>query len=102
MSDYISRDVLTDAVYISMHDNPHKDGVRRACHNTEHMHFAHMIYHTPAADVKPVVHAKWIFKNDRCGCSNCRNCLSYDGNGVVLDLSHLPYCPHCGATMDGE
>lgn len=54
----------------------------------------------PTLEVRPVVHAKWIFVNDKCGCSNCRNCLSYDGNGVVLDLSHLPYCPHCGATMD--
>lgn len=56
----------------------------------------------PTADVAPVIHAKWIFVNDRCGCSNCRLCLSYDGNGVIIDMSHLPYCPHCGARMDLE
>lgn len=55
-----------------------------------------------AVDAAPVVHGRWIFKNGKCGCSECRKCLSYDGNGVVLDLSHLPYCPHCGARMDLE
>lgn len=44
---------------------------------------------------------RWIFKNGECGCGECGMCLSYDGNGVVLDLSHLPYCPHCGAYMRG-
>lgn len=56
----------------------------------------------PTADVAPVVHGKWIFKNGNCGCNVCRKGLSYDGNGVMLDLSHLPYCPHCGARMDGD
>jgi len=51
------------------------------------------------AKVKEEIFAEWIFVNDRCGCSNCRMCLSYDGNGVIIDMSHLPFCPHCGATM---
>ena len=62
----------------------------------------HCIDSIPAADAVEVVHARWIWINDKCGCSACRKCLSYDGNGVVLDLSHLPYCPHCGAKMDLE
>lgn len=56
----------------------------------------------PAVDVAPVIHGYWIFKNGRCGCNVCRLRLDYDGNGVTLDLSHLPYCPHCGAKMDGD
>jgi hypothetical protein len=93
---YISKAVLTEAVYISMHDNPHKNGVRRACHNNEHMHFSHMIYHTPAADVMPVVHARWIFSNtlghEWMKCSNCLK--SQTPTGVFT------YCPNCGAIMD--
>ena len=56
--------------------------------------------HLIANDVAIQKHSTWIFVNDRCGCRECRNCLSYDGNGVILDLSHLPYCPWCGAKMD--
>lgn len=56
----------------------------------------------PTIEARPVVHARWIFVNDRCACSECRKCLSYDGNDVILDMSNLPYCPHCGATMDLE
>jgi hypothetical protein len=56
--------------------------------------------HLVANDVIIRKHSAWIFVNDRCGCRECRNCLSYDGNGVILDLSHLSYCPWCGAKMD--
>lgn len=44
--------------------------------------------------------SRWIYVENRCGCELCRKCLSYDGNGVILDLSHLPFCPFCGAKMD--
>ena len=44
--------------------------------------------------------SRWIYVDGRCGCELCRKCLSYDGNGVILDLSHLPFCPHCGAKMN--
>lgn len=62
---------------------------------------AELADHLVANDVTIRKHSAWIFVNDRCGCRECRNCLSYDGNGVILDLSHLPYCPWCGAKMDG-
>lgn len=52
-----------------------------------------------AADVAPVVHAKWDMSdsdNDwhigRWKCSNCRKSTE-DGTG---------YCPNCGAKMDEE
>ena len=54
------------------------------------------------ADMPEVVYplqSRWIYVQDRCGCELCRKCLSYDGNGVILDLSHLPFCPFCGAKM---
>lgn len=55
------------------------------------------------ADMPEIVYplqSRWIYVKDRCGCELCRKCLSYDGNGVILDLSHLPFCPFCGAKMN--
>ena len=37
------------------------------------------------------LHSRWIYVKDKYGCELCRKCLSYDGNGVILDLSHLPF-----------
>lgn len=52
---------------------------------------------TPVADVAPVVHGHWNigYFHDRV-CS----CCAHPGN----DLSDYPYpyCPNCGAKMDGQ
>lgn len=52
--------------------------------------------YTPAADVAPVVHAKWVpFHSQAAGdiqyCSACE----------VGFCGKTDYCPHCGAKMDG-
>ena len=51
--------------------------------------------YTPAADVAPVVHGRWIMHDDEfgltCECSACHIETMGDGN----------YCPNCGAKMDG-
>lgn len=57
--------------------------------------------YTPAADVAPVVHGRWIkddFLSDDVNnaekCSQCGELIGWFGN--------LPkYCPECGAKMDG-
>ncbi len=51
----------------------------------------------PPADVRPVVHGKWIEKQDKDGktygvCSCC---------GYEQYAGHLKYCPGCGGKMDG-
>jgi hypothetical protein len=51
----------------------------------------------PPADVRPVVHGKWIVKTDSGGktygvCSCC---------GYKQYAGHLKYCPECGGKMDG-
>lgn len=56
------------------------------------------INHMPTVEAEPVRHGKWIRWRDlngikRCKCSEC--IVSY-GN---MDT---PYCPNCGAKMDGE
>lgn len=58
----------------------------------------------PAADVAPVVHARWIYVEETLAtssgycCSACRRprWLSPDVPEV------FKYCPKCGAKMDGE
>lgn len=63
--------------------------------------------YTPAADVAPVVHARWISweeagnfvpSPDRHECSVCHDAAQVLVNGFEL-LSD--YCPNCGAKMDG-
>ena len=46
----------------------------------------------PAADVVEVVHAHWIDRDEKTWCSNC------DASNKQYKP---PYCPHCGARMDG-
>lgn len=57
----------------------------------------------PAADVAPVVHARWepcFDENCRCrwGFGKCSNCgQEYYAHAI----DHYKYCPICGALMDG-
>lgn len=53
-----------------------------------------IISETPAADVVPVVHARWVFGGD--GCVICSECNEEESND-----NHRNYCPNCGAKMDG-
>ena len=52
-------------------------------------------YSIPAADVAPVVHARWI--EDGSGIIICPKCNR--GYNLVPQFTH--YCPNCGAKMDG-
>ena len=72
-----------------------------------------MIRRTPTADVAPVVHAHWIVDvRGSYGVRNCSNCGGYGndththygrthGDVDGFRIEPLPYCPHCGAKMDG-
>ena len=49
----------------------------------------------PAADVRPVVHGKWVdkpIKGVKYHCSVCQGRFDYTWH----------YCPNCGADMRGE
>ena len=60
----------------------------------------------PAADVAPVVHARWIHSRyEDCSeqfeivkCSQC----NHEAYALALYVYGGNYCPNCGAKMDGE
>ena len=50
----------------------------------------------PAADVAPVVHARWIGNyNSHCSC-----CGAFCTGAYIKEYPN--YCPNCGAKMDVE
>ena len=67
----------------------------------------------PAVDAAPVVHGRWIVDEDpHDGDVRCSRCLVYidalhERHWPTLKVlgytlsSFYPYCPHCGARMDG-
>ena len=74
------------------------------------------IKNMPAADVAPVRHGRWIFgKELPCSWGQipknkyhlyCSECLEQafnrsEDNDPDFDVD-TPYCPNCGAKMDGE
>lgn len=61
-----------------------------------------IVRRTPAADVAPVVHGRWVHDGPRFAggvdwwhCSNCGRLAT----GVE---TRFAYCPWCGARMDGD
>lgn len=59
----------------------------------------------PAADVAPVRHGQWIVRFD--GPYNrrryyCSHCGKHNGVGGIAQNQEKPYCPNCGAKMDGQ
>ncbi len=46
----------------------------------------------PAADVVPVRHGRWMEHKSWAKCSECGYLLGFE----------TPYCPDCGARMDGD
>ena len=46
----------------------------------------------PTVDAVPVVHGKWDRTTSDYECSNCQYPMDYI----------TPYCPNCGARMDGD
>lgn len=50
-------------------------------------------------DVAPVVHGEWVWQEDTLVCSICQRPAPTEGEYVQVET---PYCPQCGARMDGE
>lgn len=60
---------------------------------------------TPAADVAPVVHGRWIHNPDYESWAEMYMCSACNRNALTDgDYRHKlsDYCPNCGAKMDRE
>lgn len=75
MERLIDANALMERVYISKHDNPHKDSRLRANHINEHNHFFKLILESKTVNAVEVV------------C--CKDCAWYE-NGKDYE----PYCNH--------
>ena len=56
----------------------------------------------PAADVRPVVRGKWIWKESgEVVCSKCNDLMAIVGNteDFITVKSYHNFCPNCGADM---
>lgn len=60
----------------------------------------------PLYDVEPVKHGQWIlhkpFDNGRKNCNECIECSQCHTWFGYDCYAKTPYCPNCGAKMDGE
>ena len=62
------------------------------------------IENQPTADVQEIKHGYWIDKPTGRYChigSYCSVCEEKSGIGGIESNRHKPYCPNCGARMDG-
>lgn len=66
------------------------------------------INEAPAVDAEPMRHGKWLFSDyDYFTCSVCGGQYftgadsTKDAKAMLENNDYYPYCPHCGARMDG-
>ena len=93
MAEYIEREAFLTAFEIAPDEWCKGQTVRR------------ILAELPAADVVPVVHGRWVDKpTGKYGNwqSWCSACGKHSGIGGIRSNQHKPYCPNCGARMDGD
>ena len=61
------------------------------------------IGNSPTVDAVPVRHGEWIESDyEYTRCSNCNICIDWQYlDGVSVNGMDMPYCPNCGAKMNG-
>lgn len=98
MAEYIKREAAVKAVEKYGLTN----GVVWGRHTGLAICIASEIADIPAADVAPVVHGRW--EQDADGdwyCTNCDEVVAICESGRERTY-RKPYCPNCGAKMDGK
>lgn len=85
---------MSDKKYIEANDllkhlpnEPYKGAIRR------------VLQQAHAADVAPVVHARWVKRGCKWQCTHCKVLMRIEGTPKE---NLLNYCPNCGAMMDEE
>jgi len=105
MSEYIERDAALAMPFANGHydrknANPH---FINGCET-----YREWLEQIPAADVAPVRHGKWERKERGLFCSECGlpsgfiSKISVEEDGLHVNFMTIPFCPHCGARMDGD
>ena len=100
MSEYIKREDVLDAVLFALVGTGHQSRAIWAIRDVN------------TADVVEVRHGKWELEHETYGkmrCSHCKhNCPTerkpdtYEDFQMTDFYVDSPYCPNCGAKMDGE
>ena len=105
MSELIDRQALRSAHGLGTDCADCKQDARSCQYDRDfsRMDFCEWIDDAPTIDAVPVVHGRWKDYPD-CGVTACSACgwsieeCFYD----PTTLKPYPYCPNCGARMDGE
>ena len=103
MPKYIELEEAIDLFYSIDPENDGSDGCTAVLisNNYTSEEIEGMLSLLPAADVAPVVHAKWIEnENFDIGFWTCSNC-SFVSEAIAAPKLYN-YCPNCSAKMDLE
>lgn len=91
MAEYIDKKIL-------MNDMGMAQGCKMSCADCEKINcnIGEIIDRQPLIELEPVKHGEWIA--DDYECNHCSEC------GYEHDVPEYvtPYCPGCGAKMEGE
>ena len=106
MAEYIDRQAVLDAIWPVDPENDGSDGCTVVLQNLEFTSadIEAVVSDIPAADVRPVVHAKWeqeknVFDDSTWVCSACREPWTIIAG--TPEENNMNFCPNCGAKMDG-
>lgn len=101
----IDADALMEKLFEIWHeyksDTIASDGLSRAI---KAIRRATTVHEAPAVDAAPVVHGRWEIRNDGTygrARAYCTACGKHSGIGGIRSNQLKPYCPNCGAKMDG-
>lgn len=105
MADYISRDALLMAFENADVDVRESYPAGYSEWGFSHTVVREVVKNTPAADVAPVVHGRWMEREDGFEgtlyvCSRCAEEWTLI-DGAPME-NNMCYCPQCGAKMDEE
>lgn len=98
MAEYIERDKLSADFELCNKQNPRWTPQR----------VASLIARANAADVAPVVHGRWVYKNGRIVCDQCGTLYAVcpnrdDMEEIMKEMKGFEkFCFNCGADMRGE
>lgn len=94
MAEYIER----DAVIRDLEEAEKHKGMGMVVAQT----LKQYVKRVPAADVAPVVHAKWVFNGICTSCSACGSNKPTKAHDHKLASREVRFCYFCGAKMDLE